>query len=54
LGVQVASIYHWEHGMCDPSRRFLPRIIRFLGYDPRSSIISESGQQTAQPAEPTI
>jgi RHS repeat-associated protein len=43
LGVQVASIYHWEHGTCGPSRRFLPGLINFLGYDPRSSSISDQG-----------
>jgi DNA-binding XRE family transcriptional regulator len=54
LGVQAVTIYHWEHGVCDPSRRFFLRIIRFLGYDPRSSSVFGAGPQTAQPAEPTI
>ena len=54
LGVQAATIYRWEHGICEPSRRFVLRIIGFLGYDPRSSSVFRSGPQTAQPAELTI
>jgi hypothetical protein len=39
--------------MCNPSRRFSLRIIRFLGYDLRSSSVFRSGLQTARPVELT-
>jgi DNA-binding XRE family transcriptional regulator len=54
LGVQAAAIYRWEHGMCDPSRRFLLGIISVLGYDPRSSSVFRSGPRIAQPAKLAI
>ena len=34
LGVDNSTILNWEHGKTQPPVRFLPRIIRFLGYDP--------------------
>ncbi len=34
LGVDDDTILNWEHGNTQPPVRFLPRIIRFLGYDP--------------------
>jgi transcriptional regulator with XRE-family HTH domain len=34
LNVRVTTLYNWEHGRAVPSIRMLPRIIRFLGYDP--------------------
>jgi len=33
LGVSASAIWHWEHGW-DIARRFYPRIISFLGYNP--------------------
>lgn len=54
FGVQATTIYRWEHGICAPSRRFFGEIVRFLGYDPRSSSVFRSEPQTAQPAELAI
>ena len=34
LGVDECSIYHWENNRCEPQLRYLPRIIKFLGYEP--------------------
>jgi transcriptional regulator with XRE-family HTH domain len=35
LGVDTATITNWELGHSLPTLRWLPGIIRFLGYDPR-------------------
>ncbi|MBI2369480.1 MAG: helix-turn-helix transcriptional regulator, partial [Deltaproteobacteria bacterium] len=35
LGAAEATITSWETNQATPSVRFLPAIIRFLGYDPR-------------------
>jgi DNA-binding transcriptional regulator YiaG len=37
LGVKTATIYHWERGLCRPSKRFLSRIRCFTGQELRSS-----------------
>ncbi|MBI4519500.1 MAG: transcriptional regulator [Gemmatimonadetes bacterium] len=35
LGVDNATVTNWELGQAAPALRWLPGIIRFLGYDPR-------------------
>jgi len=35
LGASEASLVNWEAGHREPALRFIPRIIHFLGYDPR-------------------
>jgi transcriptional regulator with XRE-family HTH domain len=34
LGVNETTIYNWEKNRSTPSLRFMPRIIKFLGYFP--------------------
>lgn len=34
LGASKASVHNWERGHADVDVRFIPAIIRFLGYDP--------------------
>jgi len=40
LGVSVATICNWEGNHTSVATRFLPKVVAFLGYDPRQ----ESGQ----------
>jgi len=35
VGCSKASLLNWEKGRAEPELRFLPAILRFLGYDPR-------------------
>ena len=35
LDVNSCSIYNWENNRGDPEIRFVPAIIKFLGYNPR-------------------
>lgn len=35
IGAHEHSVHHWETGQTKPALRYLPGIIRFLGYDPR-------------------
>ena len=35
LGADTASVHHWETGRHEPRLSFIPRILAFLGYDPR-------------------
>jgi transcriptional regulator with XRE-family HTH domain len=35
IGCSKASLLNWEKGHAEPELRFLPAILRFLGYDPR-------------------
>lgn len=35
IGCSKASLLNWENGRAEPELRFLPAILRFLGYDPR-------------------
>jgi transcriptional regulator with XRE-family HTH domain len=35
IGVDTATVTNWELGKTAPALRWLPGIIRFLGYDPR-------------------
>jgi transcriptional regulator with XRE-family HTH domain len=34
IGVNVASVVNWENSLSKPKVRYMPAIIRFLGYDP--------------------
>jgi DNA-binding XRE family transcriptional regulator len=34
IGVTLFSIVHWETGFSQPMTRYLPMIIKFLGYNP--------------------
>jgi len=36
LGVDRVSVQNWERGIYEPIPRTIPKIIEFLGYDPRS------------------
>jgi transcriptional regulator with XRE-family HTH domain len=36
IGCSAASLLNWEKGRAEPELRFLPAILRFLGYDPRA------------------
>lgn len=40
LGVSVSTICNWEGNHTSVATRFLPKVVAFLGYDPRQ----ESGQ----------
>ena len=40
LGVSVSTICNWEGNHTGVATRFLPKVVAFLGYDPRE----ESGQ----------
>jgi hypothetical protein len=40
LGVAVTTICNWEGNHTSVATRFLPKVVAFLGYDPRE----ESGQ----------
>ena len=35
VGVTWLSISNWERGICRPSKRTIPSLVTFLGYDPR-------------------
>jgi hypothetical protein len=35
IGCHHASLHNWKRGRREPEPRFLPGILRFLGYDPR-------------------
>jgi len=35
IGVTESSIFNWESNTAKPEIRFMPNIIRFLGYDPQ-------------------
>jgi transcriptional regulator with XRE-family HTH domain len=34
IGVSAATILHWEAGHTEPPVKFMPAIVRFLGYEP--------------------
>ena len=34
IGVDKTSVVNWEANRCNPEIRYMPPIIRFLGYDP--------------------
>lgn len=35
LGVHLGTIRNWEQGVYQPDKNLLPRIMAWLGYDPR-------------------
>ena len=37
IGCSKASLLNWERGRAEPEFRFMPAIIRFLGYDPTAA-----------------
>ncbi len=34
LGVGESSIYNWENNLTKPALRYIPKIVKFLGYAP--------------------
>jgi transcriptional regulator with XRE-family HTH domain len=44
IGCSKASLLNWEKGRAEPELRFLPAILRFLGYDPRPEPASLGGR----------
>jgi transcriptional regulator with XRE-family HTH domain len=40
LGVNFKTYENWEQGKYEPEIRFLPAVIRFLGYDPSPAPVS--------------
>jgi transcriptional regulator with XRE-family HTH domain len=40
LGVNFRTYENWEQGKYEPEVRFLPAVIRFLGYDPSPAPVS--------------
>lgn len=34
IGVDTATVTNWELGTTEPEERFIPALIRFLGYNP--------------------
>jgi transcriptional regulator with XRE-family HTH domain len=36
FGVDRVSVQNWESGIYEPNQGMVPKIIEFLGYDPRS------------------
>ena len=47
IGCSKASLLNWEKGRAEPELRFLPAILRFLGYDPRPEPETFGGQLRA-------
>ena len=35
LGVDRVSVQNWERGIYEPNAQAIPKVIDFLGYDPR-------------------
>jgi transcriptional regulator with XRE-family HTH domain len=35
LGVDRISVQNWERGIYQPNAALIPKIVQFLGYDPR-------------------
>src|ERR1700674_2055711 len=44
IGCHPTALLHWEKGHAEPELRFLPAILRFLGYDPRPAPATFGGQ----------
>jgi transcriptional regulator with XRE-family HTH domain len=40
IGCSEASLLNWERGRAEPEVRFIPSVLRFLGYDPRPAPLS--------------
>ncbi|HXO43717.1 MAG TPA: helix-turn-helix transcriptional regulator [Thermoanaerobaculia bacterium] len=47
IGCHHASLLNWERGRREPEPRYLPSILRFLGYDPRPEPATFGGQLRA-------
>lgn len=45
VGCDTTTVHNWEKGRTRPPLRFLPRIIRFLEYDPFPSEAETLGEQ---------
>jgi transcriptional regulator with XRE-family HTH domain len=45
LGTSLFNIWNWERNVTGPSLRFLPRIVKFLGYSPLDASDLTLGQQ---------
>jgi len=45
LGVSVATVRNWEKNRTTVAPRFLPRVVAFLGYDPRQVVSELSGTE---------
>jgi transcriptional regulator with XRE-family HTH domain len=43
LNAHVHSVINWEQNRCEPSLKYIPRIIEFLGYAPMSLIPHDWG-----------
>ena len=43
IGCHHGSLLNWERGRAEPNWRYLPGILRFLGYDPRPTLVTLSG-----------
>jgi transcriptional regulator with XRE-family HTH domain len=48
IGCSKASLTNWEKGHAEPELRFLPAILRFLGYDPRPEPTTFGGRLRAR------
>jgi transcriptional regulator with XRE-family HTH domain len=44
IGCHLSSLLNWEKGRAVPELRFLPAILRFLGYDPRPAADTFGGR----------
>jgi transcriptional regulator with XRE-family HTH domain len=47
IGCSKASLTNWEKGHAEPELRFLPAILRYLGYDPRPAPATFGGHPRA-------
>jgi len=37
IGADQWTVINWEKGRTEPAVRFVPRVLAFLGFDPRSA-----------------
>lgn len=47
IGCHHTSLLNWERGRREPELRYLPGILRFLGYDPRPEPLTFGGRLRA-------
>ena len=47
IGVDACTVWNWENDRAEPEFRFLPAILDFLGYDPRTKPTSIGGHLLA-------
>lgn len=47
IGCHPTALLPWEKGSAEPELRFLPAILRFLGYDPRPAPATFGGRLRA-------